>query len=253
MNNNINNNNNNNTGVGKANEKNITKQKKKDSHYGRTLGILVGFSLIGVGMGYFGNIVGLWAGFTIFFSGWWTLFLIIPCLAGVLDRGLGSPFTFGMMCGIVALILQQGPLLLIPSALIYFGLRLIFHNKPFGFRRIMDAEDGRAYFIPVYRSLAIPRKIKTEDNFHGAEVIAWFSAVNLDLTSAIINNDVAIYVKAVFAPVTIRINPDINLLVKKTGGVGKLFIEAKNYDDIQNMPVLRINASCVFNSVTIMN
>lgn len=241
------------TGVRKPEEKNVVKKKKSESHYGRTLGILVGFSLIGVGMGYSGNIVGLWSDFTIFFSGWWTLLLIVPCLAGVLDRGLGSPFSFGLIAGVVALILQQSPVLLIPFALIYFGLRLIFHNKPFGFRRIMNTEDGRVYFIPVYRSFAVSRKIKTEDYFHGAEIVAWFSPITIDLTSAVINDDAVIYIKAIFAAVTIIINPEINLLASKTGGVGKLIVEAKNYEDIQNMPVLRVNANCMFNSVFIKN
>lgn len=253
MNGNNNNYTNNSTGVGKPNEKNVVKYKKKDSHYGRTLGILAGFSLMGIGMGYLGNIIGLWTGFTIFFDGWWTLLLILPCLAGVLDRGPGSVFSFGLICAVAALLLQQGPVLLIPGALIYVGLRIVFHNKPFGFRRIMDADDGRAYFIPVYRSFFLSRKIKTEEYFHGAEIIAWFSPVSLDLTAAAINGDAVIYAKAVFAPVTLRINPDINLIARKTGGAGKLYVEAKNYDDIQNMPVLRVNAACVFNSVKVMN
>lgn len=247
-----------NTGVGKAKEKNVTKPKKKDKHYGRTLGILTGLTMIGVGTGYFGNVIGLWSGFTIFFAGWWTLFVIIPCLAGVLDRGPGSPFTFGLLFGAIVLILRQGLIfsmwkLLLPAALIYSGLSIIFRNKPFGFRRIIDAEDGRSYFIPVYRSLAIPRKIQTEDDFSGAEVIAWFSPVTLDLTTAKIGGDVVLYVKAVFAPVTVRVSPDINLRAKKTSGFGKLFVEAKNYDDIRNMPVFHVNAGCIFNSVTIMN
>jgi hypothetical protein len=252
----MNNDSNKNTGVGKPNDKggkNMEPKKKKGGHYWRTLGSLVGFSLIGSGIGYFGNIVGLWTGFTVFFSGWWTLLLIIPCLAGVLDRGPGSLFIFGLAGGVIALILQQGPLLLVPVALIYIGLRMIFHNKPFGFRRILDAEDGKSYFIPVWRSFALKRNIKTDENFHGAEVIAWFSPINLDLSDAVIDDDAVIYVKAMFAPVTIKINRDINLLTKKTGGVGKLFVEAKNYADIQNMPVLRINAGCIFNSVTIIN
>jgi hypothetical protein len=249
----------NNTGIGKAKEKSAAKSNKKnDKHYGRTLGILTGLTMIGAGIGYFGNAIGLWAGFNFFFSGWWTLFAIIPCLAGVLDRGLGSKFTFGLLFGIIVLILRQGLIfsmwkLFLPAALIYIGLSMIFRNKPFGFRRIIDAEDGRSYFIPVYRSLAIPRKIQTEDDFNGAEVIAWFSPVTLDLTAAKIDRDVVLYVKAVFAPVTVRVSPDINLRAKKISGFSKLFVEAKNYDDIQNMPVLHINAGCIFNSVTIMN
>jgi hypothetical protein len=236
----------------------VRKKKKKESHYGRTLGVLTGLSMLCAGAGYLGNIIGLWTGFSIFFPGWWTLFIIIPCLAGVLDRGPGSPFTFGLLFGTMALVLQQGLIasmwqLLLPSALIYFGLRIILRNKPFGFRRIINAEDGRTYSIPVYRSFAIPRKIQEEDDFTGAEVVAWFSPVTLDLTSANIKNDAAVYVKSVFAPVTVRINLDVNLRAKKTGGLGKLLIEAKNFDDIQSLPVLFVNASCVFKPVIIMN
>lgn len=233
-------------------------EKQKTKNYGRTLGMLTGLSLLAVGVGYFGNIVGLWTGFTLFFPGWWSLFVIVPCLAGVIESGLASAYTAGLAFGALMLATRMGLIesvwkLALPVAFVFGGLSLIFRNRPFSYRRVFDTDSGRAYMIPVYRSFIIRKTIKIEDGFGGAEVTAWFSPVTVDLTKAKVGEEVVMYVCAVFAPVTIIIDPNINLRAKKISGTGKLDVQAVNYSDIIDIPTLHVNAKCTFNNITIKN
>ncbi|MEG0273770.1 LiaF transmembrane domain-containing protein [Amedibacillus sp. YH-ame10] len=52
----------------------------------RTKQILIGLIFIGIGVGYLGDQMKWWE-FTIFFPGWWTMFLIIPAIIGIIDYG----------------------------------------------------------------------------------------------------------------------------------------------------------------------
>lgn len=244
------------TDLDKAKAKELEKAKNKS--YGRTLGIITGLGLIVVGLGYIGNVAGFWSGFTLFFPGWWSLFILIPCLAGVLEYGIATAFTAGLVFGALMLVTRTGLLssgwkLLLPAALVYGGLRLIFHNNPFGYRRIFDTDEGKSYFIPVYRSIIVKKNVKICDGFGGAEIISWFQPVTLDLTEAKIKTEAVIYARSMFAPITILVHPDINLRATRVSGGGKLTVDAVNYSDIINMPTLHVNAVCIGSGVIVKN
>jgi len=245
-----------NNDIEKKKKAEIAKQKSKN--YSRTLGILTGLSLVAVGVGYSGNIFGFWSGFSLFFPGWWSLFIIIPCLAGIIERGLASPFTAGFIFGAVMLIMRVGLFssawkLFLPAVLIYGGILLIFRNRPFSYRRIFDTDSGLAFMMPIYRSFIIRKTVKIEDGFGGAEVTSWFAPVTLDLTKAKTADEAVIYAAAHFSPITIIVSPNINLRAVKVSGAAKLSVEAINYSDIINMPTLHVNAKCKFNSITVKN
>ncbi|MEG0457429.1 MAG: hypothetical protein RR549_04800, partial [Oscillospiraceae bacterium] len=48
--------------------------------------ILIGLAFIAAGFGFFGEMVGLWDDFTIFFKGWWTLFIIVPSFISLVSN-----------------------------------------------------------------------------------------------------------------------------------------------------------------------
>jgi len=51
--------------------------------------VLWGIIFITVGIFYAGDIFNLWD-FKLFFHGWWTLFIIIPCLINIVENGFGT-------------------------------------------------------------------------------------------------------------------------------------------------------------------
>ena len=66
----------------------IFKEKKTMMRNKLSNGFL-GLAFVAIGCALLGNIFFDW-NFTIFFDGWWTLFIIIPCVYSMLRTGINS-------------------------------------------------------------------------------------------------------------------------------------------------------------------
>lgn len=72
----------------------------------------------------------------IFFDGWWTLVIIIPCLINVIRKQNTFANTFGIIIGVILLLCCQNILdfdlvfkLAIPVLLIVLGIQFILNSK----------------------------------------------------------------------------------------------------------------------------
>ena len=90
------------------------------------------FIIIGLVLGV--NALGI-AKIDIFFDGWWTLFIIIPCLVGLFKDKDKTGSIIGILIGVVLLLSTQGILdfeiawkLALPTILILIGLSIILKN-----------------------------------------------------------------------------------------------------------------------------
>ncbi len=93
--------------------------------------ILLGVLLILAGRGYAGDVMGFWH-FDLFFAGWWSLFIIIPCLVSIVENGFDTGNSLGLVFGLMLLFSAQGILswhrmiqLLFPALLIILGIGLL--------------------------------------------------------------------------------------------------------------------------------
>lgn len=68
---------------------------------------LWGALLIVAGVILGGNFMGFWE-FDIFFDGWWTLFIIIPCAISIITGGSNFGNIFGLLVGVALLVHMQG-------------------------------------------------------------------------------------------------------------------------------------------------
>lgn len=98
--------------------------------------VLWGLIFIILGVGFAGNAFSLW-NFSIFFPGWWTLFLIIPCGVSLFRNGLQTGPLVGFSIGLMFFLSSQGFIsghsvsqLFIPVILIIIGVSIIFTNSP---------------------------------------------------------------------------------------------------------------------------
>ena len=66
----------------------------------------VGIVFILLGVAIIGNAFDAW-NFTIFFDGWWTLFIIVPCVASMINNGVNSGNVIGLTIGVLLLTWQQ--------------------------------------------------------------------------------------------------------------------------------------------------
>lgn len=97
--------------------------------------ILTGLIFIVIGIGYVGKFAGIWPEFTVFFPGWWTLFIIIPMLFSVVNDGPGVFNVAVLLIGVALLLsndaygiieFKQFIWIALAALLILIGIRIIF-------------------------------------------------------------------------------------------------------------------------------
>lgn len=167
--------------------------------------ILLGLLLILAGIGYGGNAMDLWH-FELFFDGWWTLFIIVPCAMSIIDHGFDTGNTIGLGVGIMLLLSSLDILnyhitmrLLFPLVLIALGLSLLLRPRR-----------NRAEITQAVSSLSgqdVPEITAcfSSDTRHianeitgGARLTAVFGSLTIDLRDAVITKDILLECSAVF-------------------------------------------------------
>ena len=96
--------------------------------------VLWGIVLIVIGLIVGGNALGI-INVNVFFDGWWTLFIIVPCFIGLFKEREKTGNIIGLLIGIVLLLCCQNVLsfdiiwkLGLPLILIIIGISFIFKD-----------------------------------------------------------------------------------------------------------------------------
>ena len=219
--------------------------------------------LWGIVLVIIGVIVGLNAlnitNINIFFNGWWTLFIIIPSLIGLLKEKDKTGNIIGLIIGVVLLLGVQNIIdfdliwkLILPVIIIIVGLSLIFGNN---LNKKINNEikkiNNKKGKNEEYCSTFSEQKIDFDDEeFKGVSLTAVFGGITLDLRKAKINEDVVINTTSVFGGIDIYVPDNIKIKVKSTsifGGVDNKKIK----NDNEKEHIIYINASCIFDGVDI--
>jgi len=185
----------------------------------------------------------------LFFDGWWTLFIIVPCFIDLFNEKEKTGSIIGLVIGILFLLSAQGIFdieiifdLALPIILILLGLSFIFKdsikkNKFPSKKNVLD-----------YTSTFSGQNIDFED-FEGCNLNAIFGGVKCDLSKSKIKNESLINACAIFGGVKIIVPEGINVKVKSTsifGGVSNNYV--KNND---SKITLYVDAICLFGGVDI--
>ena len=219
--------------------------------------------LWGIVLVIIGVIVGLNAlnitNINIFFNGWWTLFIIIPSLIGLLKEKDKTGNIIGLIIGVVLLLGVQNIIdfdliwkLILPVIIIIVGLSLIFGNN---LNKKINNEikkiNNKKGKNEEYCSTFSEQKIDFDDEeFKGVSLTAVFGGITLDLRNAKINEDVVINTTSVFGGIDIYVPDNIKIKVKSTsifGGVDNKKIK----NDNEKEHIIYINAGCIFGGVDI--
>lgn len=223
----------------------------------RLASVIWGVLFIIIGMGFVGNTLLGW-NFELFFRGWWTLFIIIPCVASIVQHG-PRPFSVSaLIIGVMFLLSSRGYFdvevvqnLTVPIVFIVIGVCILV--KAFGFnfsaRTASINKDGLMDYSAVFSSQNII--FNENELFTGASLNAIFGGVKLDLRSAIINEDVVIDSTSIFGGIDIFLPGDVNVKITGTpifGGISNKRMVTKN---IPNAPTVYINGVAMFGGVDI--
>jgi len=224
--------------------------------------VLFGIILICAAVVVFGNSVGWWN--IQDFNGWWTLFLIVPGVAGLISYG----FNIGSTC----LVLIGGWLLAreqdwIPSPLadnmvwvvilMLIGLKLIFGsfrgnkvpNAPVIFDGVKGANDNSntVNYNAIFGSVEVSNNSMT---LCGGTVGAVFGGVTLDLRAAVPIDGAVIEANAIFGGVQIYAPQNCRIQITGIPFFGGCSCAAQRPND-PALPLLTIKYSSVFGGVEI--
>lgn len=223
----------------------------------RISNILWGLFFVILGVGFAGNAFGYWY-FTLFFEGWWTLFIIIPCLISVIQDGPNTGSIIGLLIGLLLLMSRQGFIdgrligkLIIPIIFVVIGLGIMFASSFRGHRPkqadFSKMKEGGRYYTATFSG----QNVHCDNEiFEGANIDAVFGSVTLQANQAIINEDVIINCTATFGGVEIHLPDDVNVKVSSTPVFGGVSNKRRNFA-AANAPTVFINATCMFGGVDI--
>lgn len=197
---------------------------------------VIGFILIIIGV-----IIGLNAfhitNIDLFFDGWWTLFIIVPCFFGLFKDQDKTGNIIGLIVGIYLLLYCQGLInfqfawkLVVPVIFVLIGLKMIFKdtfNKKKPHQNIYD------------------NQLYTGGNY---DVI--FKGLILDLSNAYLNEETNITISTLFGGVDLYLPDDVNIQIQSSNFLGGVDLH-KRENKIENTKVIYLNARCIFGGINI--
>lgn len=197
--------------------------------------------------------------FEIFFDGWWTLFIIVPCFVNLISGKEIWGNLIGIGIGAVLLLTQQDVLkwntigkLILPVVLVLIGIRLIFGNV--SKRKMFMAVDRvkqNGGNVPEYCATFSGQNLNfSGQNFSGVKLTAVFGGIKCDLRGAVIENEAVIDVSSVFGGVDIFLPDEVNVKTYSNSIFGGVDNKRKA-PPVEGAPTVYINASCVFGGADI--
>ena len=207
-----------------------------------------GIVLIAVGILFLGRNMDWWD-FSIFFRGWWTLFLIIPSIISLVRReGIGTSFLI-LVLGVLMLLASQEVIewstiwkVFVPLIIIVIGLSIIFANQNKSRKVKANAKTYTAVFSGIDERLG-----EIENDF---KVTAVFGGVELDLRDVKLKEDVVIDCFTLFGGIDIRLPKDVKVVISGLPIFGG--IENKYRDDEFAKVTVYINHTTIFGGVDLL-
>ncbi len=172
------------------------------------LGVLLGLKVLGI------------VDLTIFFEGWWTLFIIVPSVMGLIkdrDKTWGA---IGLCVGVLLLLGARGllswkvaGLLIFPALIIVVGVRVLLGAVSVPSKNAAKAADDGSYSegVGIFSSKTVSFAGR---EFGRADLTAVFGSVTLDLRGALIRENAVIRVYAVFGGIDILVPENLNVRIK---------------------------------------
>lgn len=218
--------------------------------------ILWGLVFILIGTIFAINALGI-ANINIFFNGWWTLFIIIPCFIGLFRESSKLGNFIGLIIGVALLLCAQRIIsfaliwkLALPTIFVIVGLAFIFRdtfNRKVG-EKIKELNKAG---LKEYAATFSGNKIQMQDEvFEGASLTAVFGGLDFNLNGAKIEGENVINATAIFGGVDIIIPAGVNVKVKSSSLFGGVENKTKTTSG-ENIPTIYIEAFCMFGGVNI--
>lgn len=197
--------------------------------------------------------------FDIFFDGWWTLIIIIPCFIGIFTDSDKTGNLIGFCIGVFLLLCCQKLLsfdlllkLLFPIIIVIVGCKMIFSSfKSNKSQKVMNEviSNGGQVKKAAATFSGVDVIYNVGEEFTGAELDAVFGGVKCDLRNALITRDCVIKCSAIFGGIDIFVPQNVNVKVNTTSIFGGTSNKANNSS--ANNVTIYIEGTCLFGGVDI--
>ncbi len=224
----------------------------------RMRNILWGLVFVAVGVVFGLNALEI-TDINLFFDGWWTLFIIVPCTIELFKTHGRLGNLIGVIIGVVLLLVCQDLLdielmgkLLVPAILVIIGIAFIFKDAFSGQagKKIKELHKGKSGNKAYFSAFSGQKVDFNGQTFTGTDLSAIFGGVECDLRNAVMNEDAVIDVNAIFGGVDIFVPDYVRVKIRSTsifGGVSEKGV----HDPVGEAPTLYVNAVCLFGGVDI--
>ena len=206
-----------------------------------------GVVLIVIGVLYLGRNMEWWD-FSIFFSGWWTLFLIVPSFISLVRReSIGTSFLI-LVLGVLMLLASQDVILwstiwkvFVPVIIIVVGLSVIFSN-----RKIRKTKANAKSYVAVFSGIE-----ETIDEIKSDfQVTSIFGSVELDLRDVKLKNDLVIDCFTLFGGIDIHLPKDVKVEISGLPIFGGL--DSKYKSSESSKYTIYVNHTTIFGGIDLL-
>lgn len=217
---------------------------------------LLGFVLILAGAVFAGNAMGWWQ-VSLFFQGWWTLFLIIPAISSMIRRGIHIGNSILLLIGVLLFFSAQSWIpfqilrrLMFPLILIFIGVGVLLHNI-FAAGRNPEAPSMASVQSREFCAVFSGREetFPNGELFEGASCLSVFGGVDLDLRGVVLTYDVRIDATAIFGGVDLKLPEGYAVKTSCFPLFGGMDNHCKGAASLEGVPTIYVNATCIFGGV----
>lgn len=222
--------------------------------------VLWGIILILIGLIVGGNALGL-TNINIFFDGFWTLFIIIPCFIGLFTKDDKIGNIIGLLFGLSLLLASNDIIdfsliwkLILPIILILIGLSIIFKNTLNSKvnKEIKKLNENKNKDNVCFAAFSKEEIKLDKEKFTGSNLNTIFGGIEYDLRNAIIDSDTVINANAIFGGIEIFVPENVKIKIKSTSVFGG--VENKtNINEDKKSHTIYINTTSIFGGIEIKN
>ncbi len=225
--------------------------------------VLLGLMLVGAGVCVALDVLGILdINYSALLDGWWTLFIIIPCLISVIGNGPNTGNILGLGIGVLLFlgsrdIIEYGMAfkLIVPAIIIAVGVGIIFKQllkKDKSDKKIDDKfkksnADGGEDYTSAFSGQDVNFSGETLKSFTANAI---FGGMKFDFRGATLSEDIVIEASAIFGGIDFIVPEDMPIKVKSTSIFGGIGNKHGNAGDA-GMPCIYIKGTCLFGGMEI--
>lgn len=223
--------------------------------------IIWGVAILALGVIFGGNALGLF-NINVFFNGWWTLFIIVPSFISLItEKEKLSSLAF-LAIGVILLLAAQDIFsfeiawkVILAAIFIVLGIGIIVkslfrgNNDKEVEKKVDELKDDKIMDSQMAIFSGTDRVYNNEE-FTGANLMAVFGGVELDLKKAKFTKDTVIKAFCAFGGIDIKVPEDVQVKIKSGfifGGV----TDERNSETSKSKHTIYLDAAGAFGGITI--